>query len=129
MTVDEALGALDENPSPDYAVIVLRMEQGNLTAAPVLGVALDTTNEDVSLLMGEASEEETALEDAISLGEVRDALREAGPECAAWPLFAADAAASEEDGGHGGSVVGITVGDDVEIFGFLQGPKSDWDEV
>ena len=129
MTVDEALGALDENPSPDYAVIVLRMEQGNLTAAPVLGVALDDTNEDVSLLTGEASEAETALEDAISLGEVRDALREAGPACADWPLYAADAAGSDEGSDHGGSLVGVTVGDDVEIFGFLQGPKSDWDEV
>jgi hypothetical protein len=129
MTVDEALGALDETPSPDYAVIILRMDRGNLTAAPVLGVALDATNEDVSLLTGEASEEETALEDAISLGEVRDALREAGPDCSDWPLYSADASTPEEDGGHGGSIVGITVGDDVEIFGFLQGPKSDWDEV
>lgn len=129
MTVDEALGALDDNPSPDYAVIVLRMHQGNLTAAPVLGVALDETSEDVSLLTGEASEAETALEDAISLGEVRDALREAGPACAEWPLFSADAADSEESGSQGGSLVGITVGDDVEIFGFLQGPKSDWEEV
>ena len=78
MTVDEALAALGESTSPDYAVIILRNDRGNLTAAPVLGVALDDTNEDVSLLIGEASEEENALEEAISLGEVRDALREAG---------------------------------------------------
>jgi hypothetical protein len=128
MTVDEALGALGETTSPDYAVIILRSDRGNLTAAPVLGVALDDTSQDVSLLMGAASEEETALEDAISLGEVRDALQEAGPECAAWPLYSADAAGQPEDGDLGGSLVGFTVGDDVEIFAFLQGPQSDWDE-
>jgi hypothetical protein len=128
MTVDEALGALGETTSPDYAVIILRNDRGNLTAAPVLGVALDDTSQDVSLLMGAASEEETALEDAISLGEVRDALGEVGPECAAWPLYSAEASGQAEDGDLGGSLVGFTVGDDVEIFAFLQGPQSDWDE-
>jgi hypothetical protein len=128
MTVDEARAALDETTSPDYAVIVLRNDRGNLSAAPVLGVALDETSQDVSLLTGAASEEETALEDAISLGEVRDALREAGSECAAWPLYSADAAGQPENGDLGGSLVGFTVGDDVEIFAFLQGPQSDWDE-
>ena len=128
MTVDEALAALGESTSPDYAVIILRNDRGNLTAAPVLGVALDETNEDVSLLIGEASEEENALEEAISLGEVRDALREAGPACAAWPLYSAEASGQAEDGDLGGSLVGFTAGDDVEIFAFLQGPQSDWDE-
>ena len=128
MTVDDALNALDESPSSDYAVIVLRNDRGDLTAAPVLGVALDDSSEDVSLLMGELSEEEAALDDAISIGEVRDALREAGPTCASWPLYSAAASGDAADADLGGSFVGFTAGDDVEIFAFLQGPKSNWDE-
>ena len=85
MTVDDALNALGESSNTDCAVIVLHNDRGNLTAAPVLGVALDDSSEDVSLLMGELSEEEAALDDAISIGDVLDALREAGPACASWP--------------------------------------------
>ena len=129
MTVDDALNALGESPSTDYAVIVLRNDRGNLMAAPVLGVALDDSSEDVSLLMGELSEEEAALDDAISIGEVRDALRETGAACGSWPLYSAAASGDAADADLGGSLVGITVGDDVEIFAFLQGPKSNWDEV
>ena len=128
MTVDDALDALGESPSTDYVVIVLRNDGGDLTAAPVLGVALDDSSEDVCLLMGELSEEEAALDDAISIGEVRDALREAGPACASWPLYSAPASGDPTDGDLGGSVAGFTIGDEVEIFAFLQGPKSDWDE-
>jgi len=128
MTIDDALKALDESPSTDSAVIVLRNDRGILTAAPVLGVALDDSSEDVSLLMGELSEEETALDDAISIGEVRDALHEAGPACASWPLYSAAASGDAVDADLGGSLVGFTVDDEVEIFAFLQGPKSNWDE-
>ena len=128
MTVDDALNALGESSNTDCAVIVLHNDRGNLTAAPVLGVALDNSSEDVSLLMGELSEEEAALDDAISIGEVRDALRETGPACASWPLYSAAASGDAADADLGGSLVGFTVGDDVEIFAFLQGPKSNWDE-
>jgi hypothetical protein len=128
MTVDDALEALAESTSTDYAVIVLRNDQGDLAAAPVLGVALDDSSEDVSLLMGELSEEEAALDDAISIGEVRDALREAGPACASWPLYSAAASGDATDVDLGASLVGFTIGEDVEIFAFLQGPKSNWDQ-
>jgi hypothetical protein len=128
MTVDDALNALAKSPSTDYAVIVLRNDRGDPTAAPVLGVALDDTNEDVSLLIGEFSEEETALEDAILVDEVRDALREAGPACASWGLYSAEASGDAMDGDLGGSLVGFSLSDDIEVFAFLQGPKSDWDD-
>ena len=128
MTVDDALKALDESPGTDYAVIVLRSDRGDLAAAPVLGVALDDSSEDVSLLMGELSEEEAALDEAISIGEVRDALREAGPACASWPLYSAAASGDATDVDLGGSLVGFTIGEDVEIFAFLLGPKTNWDQ-
>jgi hypothetical protein len=128
VTVEDALEALGESPETDYPVVILHNDGGNLTAAPVLGVLLDDGNGDVSLLMGESSEDEVELAEAVSMSEVREALREAGPGRADWPMFSAAGAEEPLGGALGGSLVGYSTSAEVEIFAFLQGPKSDWDE-
>lgn len=128
MTVEDALVALGEGEDVNYPVVIMRNDQGELTAAPVLGVVLDDGNEDVSLLMGEFSEDEVTLDEAVSMSEVREALQEAGPGRTDWPLFSATGAEDPDGGLLGGSLVGHSISDDIEIFAFLQGPKSDWDE-
>jgi len=123
MTIREALEALAQCGVADAAVIVLRNRDGELSAAPVLAVALDEDSQDVSLMIGDFGEEEAALDDASSVAEVRDALREAGDERAGWPLFAVDS----DDAGGGGSIVGFSTDEEVEIFAFLEGPKAAWE--
>ena len=126
MNVEDALAALDESPDSDSPVILLQNDRGNLRAAPVTAVVLDENNQDVSLLRGEFAEEDAALDGAIPVGEVQDALREVGTERASWPLYSA--AADETAGeGAGGSLVGYSTGKEVEVFAFLEGPESAWE--
>jgi hypothetical protein len=129
MTIEEALTALGNRGDADFPVIILRNVRGELTAAPVLGVAVDDTNEDASLLMGDFSDEDEALDDAIPMSEVREALEELVPDRAGWPLFSASAGAISEDQEElGGALVGVSCSEELELFAFLQGPKEDWDD-
>ena len=127
MTVQEAIQALEGAGDPDFPVIVLRKDDGRLLAAAGLGVALDESTEDVSIVMGEFHDEDVdlddvVLEDAVSIVDVREALASVSERCADWPMFSAEV----ENPTAGGSLVGYSVDGDLEVFAFLQGPKSEW---
>jgi hypothetical protein len=123
LNVEEALSALSKCGDPESPVLILRKDGDLLTAAPALGVALDESSDEVSILIGDFLEEEAALEGAVSVEAIRDALEEILPQGAQWSVFSTPA----DDPARGGSVVGFSVGDEVEIFAFLQGPKSEWE--
>ena len=125
VNVEQVLKALGTSTDPDFPVVVMRKEGDKLLAAPALGVALDDGSDDVALLMGEFLEEDAALDGAVSIGEIGAALEELRALGADWPVFST----AMDDPTLGGSLVGFSVNDEVEIFAFLQGPKSDWDDA
>jgi hypothetical protein len=126
VTVGDALVALNEANDGGYPVVVIRRRRERLTAAPVLGVVLDEDSDEVALLIGPFSEEEQALVGASSVGEMRDSLSEVGAAGVDWPLFSTTG--EEEAGDSGGSLVGFSVSDEIEVFAFLQGPKTEWED-
>jgi len=126
MNVEDALVALDEVEDPSYPVVVMRKQREQFTAAPVLGVVLDDDAAEVALLIGDFSEEEQALVGASSVDEVRRSLAEIGAEGAGWPLFSTTG--DDEAGDAGGSLVGVALDTEIEIFAFLQGPVSEWED-
>lgn len=123
MTIREALDILEAAPDPGAPVIVLQSAEGELAAAPVLAVALDEDGGDASLLVGEFDAEDDPLDDAVTVAEVRDALRETGDEHGDWPLYFADL----DDLESGDSIVGHSADDEVGMFAFLAGPRSAWE--
>ncbi|HXV75155.1 MAG TPA: hypothetical protein VD788_02475 [Candidatus Polarisedimenticolaceae bacterium] len=126
MNVGGALSALARSPDRGFAVVVMRKRRDRLTAAPVLGAAADEEAEEVALLIGAFSDEEDALDGAVAVGDVLDALGEIATHGGAWPVFSAEAGGGAA--AEGGSLVGFSIDDEVEIFAFLEGPKSVWDD-
>ena len=139
MTLPEVIQALtDELPGKAvWRVAILNRrrllvdpEQAEIREFPIVDVSVDHEDDEINLLTDENAPISVPPKDAITLEELFTRLQALDPRCSDYSVYSGSAWRSVGDGfeaRHDVPLIGVARNHESCVFGFLQGPREQWD--